>query len=127
MISILDHAVLFAEDDSLKDDECETDKAETKHLTTVVSSVESLIPGFCVVAKEGNFPVGSGSDHHANVTGSHRGAGTDEEVDSGVGESWIMVFLSPRLVNTAEEHNSKCEAEGTKIGIFFDDESFSSL
>lgn len=127
VISFLEHAVLLAEDDSLEDDECETDEAETEHLTTIVSSEESLIPGFFVVAEVGNFPVGSGSDHHANVSGSHRGAGTDEEVDSGVGESWIVVFFSPGLVNTAEEHNSKGEAEDTKIGVFFGEESFSTL
>lgn len=113
------------EDKDFQNTEGKTDKDETKDLTTVEGSHETIIDA--VVAKVSDFDVSGGSDHHADVAGEHGGEGTDKEAESGVGEAGIAVGSLPGLVNGAHEDDGEEDAEDGEVKVFLLEESFGAL
>lgn len=100
-------------DKDFQNTEGKTDKDEAEDLSTVEGSHETIIDA--VVAKVGDLNVGGGGDHHADVAGKHGGEGTDEEAESGVGETGVAVGFFPGLINSAHEDDSEEDAEDGEV------------
>jgi hypothetical protein len=114
------NARLECKDQNFEDEESHTDKYEAEDLTTVESGLEALPDVF--IAKEGNLNVGGGSNHHADVTSSHGGTGTDAEADSGVRDSWVSVVLSPGLIDSAHKNDGEKSDEDDQVQVFSEEE-----
>lgn len=115
-----------AENDNLKNEECETDKSESEHLTSTEGVLETLFLGD--VATVCGLNVSGSSDHHTDVTSSHRGESTNPESNHGersLGGSFVI--SRPWLVNSAQKYDTENEAENREIKVLFFEESDSAL
>lgn len=114
---------LVDHDEDLKNKESGTDKNESKNFTSLEGDPESLFN--INVAKVGGLDVSHGGNSHADVSAKHGGKGSNNEGGGGVWETWVS--FNPWHIDSAEHNGGEHNDEDTKGGIFFFEESNSSL
>lgn len=123
LLALRENTRLEGENEDLEDKESKSDESESEDLATLEGNEEALIDGS--VAEVGSLDIGGGGNLHSNESSGHGGQGTDDESEGGVGE--VGVFLQPGLVDSAEEEDSEENAEDSKVGVLFLEESVGTL
>ena len=113
---------LVGENKDLKNEEGETDEAETEDLAALEGNLEAIES--VNVAKIGGLVVAHGGNDHADVAAKHASAGSNDESEHGVGE---RVGTVPGHVDSAENNHSEEGAENAQSSVLFFQESDSTL
>ena len=114
---------LVGEDKDLKNEESNSDKAESEDFATLEGDLESLED--VNTAKVGGLDVALGGNSHANVSAKHGGESSNEEGDSGV-RNWLSTVGPWHVDGTQDDDGESSESEG-KSSVLFSQESNSTL
>lgn len=113
-------------DDNHNVQDTESDKAETKYLTTSEGNNETFVDWSS--AHVGNSGVGVYGNSHTNVTSKDGSARSSEEGDGSVWEvSWGNISSHLKDIDGTSEEDSEKDSPDHENNVFFSEESFSTL